>query len=219
MKRATGTTRRKDPEGGLTAEGRKYFAQRQGSHLKPGVRGAADTPEKMRRKGSFLSRMFTTLRGPLVKDGKPTRLALSAHAWGEPVPKTTAAAKKLSEKGHRLLEQYGKLKAEKEGKMATAKKGTKSSRGRASAASRRPRTASKPTRSSDAVGASTKSATPRKKVARARRTKASTSGSSSGEKNSLVSNINRRRTAGTSRPKSKSTVSEKSYRRLQEGWS
>jgi hypothetical protein len=96
----------KDPSGGLTAAGRKYFKQKEGSNLKPGVRGAADTPEKMKRKGSFLTRHFTHARGPMVKDGKPTRLALSAHAWGEPVPKTMTAAKKLAAKGRALLEKY-----------------------------------------------------------------------------------------------------------------
>jgi hypothetical protein len=60
----------------------------------------------MKRKGSFLTRHFTHPRGPMVKDGKPTRLALSAHAWGEPVPKTRAAADRLAEKGRRLLERY-----------------------------------------------------------------------------------------------------------------
>jgi len=30
------------------------FLQRQGAHLKPGVQGKADTPEKMVRKGSML---------------------------------------------------------------------------------------------------------------------------------------------------------------------
>lgn len=101
----------KDPAGGLTAAGRRAFNARDGSNLKPGVRGPADTPEKMRRKGSFLRRHFTTLRGPLLdEDGKPTRLALSAHAWGEPVPKTAAAAKKLADKGARLLERYQRAK-------------------------------------------------------------------------------------------------------------
>ena len=42
----------------------------------------------------------------MLKDGEPTRLALSAHAWGEPVPKTEAAAKRLAAKGRKLLEQY-----------------------------------------------------------------------------------------------------------------
>ena len=47
----------------------------------------------------------------MVKDGKPTRLALSAHAWGEPVPKTAAAAKKLAGKGTALLKKYQASKA------------------------------------------------------------------------------------------------------------
>lgn len=105
---------RKDPEGGLTAEGRRYFARKEGAHLRPGVKGAANTPEKMRRKGSFLRRHFAHLRGPLVNEhGEPTRLALSAHAWGEPVPKTKAAAAKLAAKGAKLLARYAKVKRAK----------------------------------------------------------------------------------------------------------
>jgi hypothetical protein len=99
----------KDPKGGLTAAGRKAYLEKEGAHLKPGVKGPADTPEKMRRKGSFLRRHFATLRGPLVDEqGQPTRLALQARAWGEPAPKTEAAAQKLAEKGSRLLERYRK---------------------------------------------------------------------------------------------------------------
>ena len=100
----------KDPAGGLTAAGRAAFAKKEGSHLRPGVQGAADTPEKMKRKGSVLRRHFANPRGPMERDGKPTRLALSAHAWGEPVPKTMAAARKLAAKGTRLLDKYQKSK-------------------------------------------------------------------------------------------------------------
>ena len=101
------STKTKDPKGGLTAAGRAMFKKKEGSNLQPGVRGAADTPTKLRRKGSFLRRHFANPRGPMVDDkGKPTRLALSAHAWGEPVPKTTAAAKKLAAKGKALLKKY-----------------------------------------------------------------------------------------------------------------
>src|SRR5690349_2110438 len=104
----------KDPKGGLTAAGRKAFNKKDGSNLKPGVKGPADTPEKMRRKGSFLRRHFATLRGPLLdEDGKPTRLALQARAWGEPAPKTAAAAKKLADKGTRLLERYKRAKKDR----------------------------------------------------------------------------------------------------------
>lgn len=101
----------KDPKGGLTAAGRRYFKRTQGANLKPGVKGAADTPEKMRRKGSFLTRFFTNPSGPMQDDkGRPTRLALSAAAWGEPVPKNMQDAAKLAAKGRRLLERYEKSK-------------------------------------------------------------------------------------------------------------
>lgn len=38
------------------------------------------------------------------------------------------------------------------------------------------------------------------------------------KKNSLVGNINRRKKAGKSRPKSRSTVSAESYREMEKGW-
>ena len=37
-------------------------------------------------------------------------------------------------------------------------------------------------------------------------------------KNSLVGNINKRKAAGTSRPKSKSTISDKAYAAMKKGW-
>ena len=101
---------KKNPRGGLTAKGRQYFADKEGSKLKPGVTGAADTPEKMMRKGSFLRRHFANPRGPMSKDGKPTRLALSAHAWGEPVPRDLAGAQRLAKKGTALLARYARTK-------------------------------------------------------------------------------------------------------------
>lgn len=101
----------KDPKGGLTAAGRRHFNREQGSNLKPGVKGPANTPEKMRRKGSFLTRFFTNPSGPMKDDnGKPTRLALSAAAWGEPVPQNMEDASKLAAKGRRLLERYQNTK-------------------------------------------------------------------------------------------------------------
>jgi hypothetical protein len=42
--------------------------------------------------------------------GRATRLALSAAAWGERVPKNAEDAAKLAEKGRKLLERYGKTK-------------------------------------------------------------------------------------------------------------
>jgi hypothetical protein len=38
------------------------------------------------------------------------------------------------------------------------------------------------------------------------------------KKNSLVENINARKRAGKSRPKSRSTVSSEAYERMEEGW-
>jgi len=38
------------------------------------------------------------------------------------------------------------------------------------------------------------------------------------KKNSLVANINKRKKAGTSKPKSKSTVSKKAYSAMKKGW-
>ena len=101
----------KDPKGGLTAAGRRHFKQTEGANLKPGVKGPANTPEKMRRKGSFLTRFFTNPSGPMKDEkGRPTRLALSAAAWGEPVPQNRSDAAKLAAKGRRLLERYAKIK-------------------------------------------------------------------------------------------------------------
>ncbi|CAB4144997.1 hypothetical protein UFOVP1217_112 [uncultured Caudovirales phage] len=101
----------KDPKGGLTAAGRAHFNRVDGSNLKPGVKGRADTPEKMRRKGSFLTRFFTNPSGPMKDEkGEPTRLALSAAAWGEPVPQNSDDARMLAAKGKQMLERYKKSK-------------------------------------------------------------------------------------------------------------
>jgi len=105
------TKKDKDPEGGLTSSGRSKYNKATGGNLKPGVKGAANTPEKMRRKGSFLTRFFTNPSGPMKgDDGKPTRLALSAAAWGEPVPQNAEDAARLAAKGRNLLERYKKTK-------------------------------------------------------------------------------------------------------------
>lgn len=111
-RRATSELRRreKDPRGGLTAAGRKKFAETEGARLRPGVRKKISemTPAEMRRKGSWAVRFYgrTPLPPLLDKKGRPTRLALSAHAWGEAVPRTPAAARRIADKGRRLLKRY-----------------------------------------------------------------------------------------------------------------
>lgn len=105
----------KDPRGGLTAAGRKEFERKEGAHLKPGVKKSVSqmTPEEMKRKGSWAARFYGRSGSlPPLKDenGKPTRFALTAAAWGEPVPKTVAAARKIAAKGRTLLTKAKKRK-------------------------------------------------------------------------------------------------------------
>ena len=103
----------KDPEGGLTEAGRRKFERSgESKNLQPGVKDSNPMGQRARRKGSFLTRFYTNPSGPLVdKDGDPTRLALAANAWGEPVPRTAGAASRLAAKGRNLLAKY---KAEKD---------------------------------------------------------------------------------------------------------
>jgi hypothetical protein len=103
----------KDPEGGLTEAGRRKFERSgESKNLQPGVKESSPTGQKARRKGSFLTRFYTNPSGPLVNDkGKPTRLALAANAWGEPVPRTRDAAARLAAKGRSLLRKYQKEKS------------------------------------------------------------------------------------------------------------
>lgn len=113
-RKATQRAAAKDPKGGLTAAGRREFARKEGAHLKPGVKKPLRdmSPEEMRRKGSWARRFYGRKKLPPLKDaqGKPTRFALTAAAWGEPVPKTVAAARKIAAKGKRLLERYRRAK-------------------------------------------------------------------------------------------------------------
>lgn len=93
-----------NPRGGLNAAGRASYKRQTGGTLKAPVRGAADTPQKKRRKGSFLTRMGSA-KGPLYKDGKKTRLKLSLEAWGHRGDKASAV-----KKGRSLLESYQRSK-------------------------------------------------------------------------------------------------------------
>lgn len=106
----------KDPKGGLTARGRKAFAK-QGHKLRPGVtrKGKDMSLTDMKRKGSWATRFYGRKVLPALKDNKglPTRFAKTAAAWGEPIPTTEAAARRIAKKGKRLLERYKRIKQER----------------------------------------------------------------------------------------------------------
>jgi len=91
----------KSKSGGLNAKGRASYKAETGGTLKAPVKGAPKTPEQMRRKGSFLTRMGSMPGLLFDEDGDKTRLKLSLEAWGHRGDKESAVAK-----GRRLLEQY-----------------------------------------------------------------------------------------------------------------
>jgi hypothetical protein len=95
-----------NPKGGLNAKGRASYKAQTGGTLKAPVKKSAKTPQQKRRKGSFLVRMGST-NGPLMKNGKKTRLKLSLEAWGHRGDKASAVSK-----GRNLLKSY-KLNKEK----------------------------------------------------------------------------------------------------------
>lgn len=127
----TTTKSRKDPNGGLTAEGRKHFKESEGANLRPGVKSVR-TPEDMKRKGSFLRRHYGKKATSTLQDknGEPTRFAKQAHAWGEKVPKTQADVKRLAEKGTELLDRYHRAmeKADAKSKKTSSKRSTTAKR-------------------------------------------------------------------------------------------
>jgi hypothetical protein len=97
----------RDPKGGLTAKGRQMFARQEGAHLRPGVqKGEREmSPDEMRRKGSWAVRFYGRQGKlpPLKKPNGQPRFALTAAAWGEEIPTTVTAARKIASKGRRLL--------------------------------------------------------------------------------------------------------------------
>ena len=67
----------KNPKGGLTEAGRKFFKRKEGSNLKPPVKKGVNP-----RRVSFAAR-FAGMKGPMKKpDGSPTRKALALKKWG-----------------------------------------------------------------------------------------------------------------------------------------
>jgi hypothetical protein len=117
----------RNPRGGLTAAGRERYRRTEGAHLQPGVkkRQSEMTPAELRRKGSWAVRFYGRKKLPplTTADGKPTRFALTAAAWGEPVPRTVAAARRIAAKGERLLAAYQRTRQpQKKKKSGRARK-------------------------------------------------------------------------------------------------
>jgi hypothetical protein len=72
----------KNPEGGLNAKGRASYKRETGGTLKPPVsaKEAKKSPRKAARRKSFCARM-NGVKGPMEKNGKPTRKALALRKW------------------------------------------------------------------------------------------------------------------------------------------
>lgn len=88
----------RDPQGGLTPKGRAHYKRTEGANLKPGVKNySSASPADKKRWISWASRFYGQSDLPPMKkpNGQPTRAALTAAAWGEPVPGSEAAARKI----------------------------------------------------------------------------------------------------------------------------
>ena len=91
--------RLKDPKGGLTAAGRAAFKRSEGANLKPGVKNyeSASLADK-KRWVSWASRFYGRSKIPPLKkpNGEPTRYALTANAWGQPVPQNEQQVRRIA---------------------------------------------------------------------------------------------------------------------------
>lgn len=72
----------KSRSGGLTAKGRAKYNNATGSNLKAPVsaKQAKKSPSDANRRKSFCARM-SGVKGPMTKNGKPTRKALALKKW------------------------------------------------------------------------------------------------------------------------------------------
>jgi hypothetical protein len=71
----------KSPSGGLSASGRKRINNATGSNLKAPVTGKVKKGSKAaNRRKSFCARM-SGVKGPMEKNGKPTRKKLALKKW------------------------------------------------------------------------------------------------------------------------------------------
>ena len=70
----------KSRKGGLTKKGRDKYNKATGSNLKAPVTESNPTGRRKARKASFCGRM-RNVKGPMEKNGKPTRKALALRRW------------------------------------------------------------------------------------------------------------------------------------------
>ena len=72
--------RHKSPTGGLNTLGRRYHNNQTGSNLQAPVTESNPKGKRKSRKKSFCARMGG-VKGPMKKNGKPTRKALALRKW------------------------------------------------------------------------------------------------------------------------------------------
>ena len=102
---AIGRAIHKNPKGGLSGAGRRAY-NAQGANLRPGVKNyATASPRDRARWRNWATRFYTNPKGPMVRNGRPTRLALMATAWGERVPRTRAEAQAIAAKARARQER------------------------------------------------------------------------------------------------------------------
>jgi hypothetical protein len=106
----------KNPKGGLTQAGRDYYKRTQGSKLKAGVKNYSKASESDKKRWVRWALRFAGRSDipPLKKpNGEPTRFALMFAAWGEPVPTSVEAVRKVYKKAQARRDQLGMGKAAK----------------------------------------------------------------------------------------------------------
>lgn len=106
---AWATKEGQNPKGGLNAKGRRSL-KAQGQNIRPGVKNYSSASDKDKRRWiSWATRFYSNPKGPMVDDsGQPTRLALMATAWGEPVPKTREQAQAIAAKARKRKAELDK---------------------------------------------------------------------------------------------------------------
>lgn len=102
------TAKDKNPQGGLSAAGRKKFG------VAKGVTDYSGASEPDKKRWVRWALRFTKTAQPLKDDkGEPTRYALMFHAWGEPVPTSPAAVAAVHTKALTRRDQLGMGESQK----------------------------------------------------------------------------------------------------------